>query len=75
MVKPSADFSVKSAQAPGPYRQALIKTISRGFDRVVCIINYSYNLCPILVSGLMLPEELQAWVTIFKKYMYLGSLL
>ena len=30
----AADFSVKSAQAPRPYRQALIKTIWRGSDRV-----------------------------------------
>ena len=33
--KPCAVFSVKTAQASGPYRQSLIKTISRGFDRVV----------------------------------------
>ena len=30
----TADFSVKSAQAPRPYRQALLKTIWRGSDRV-----------------------------------------
>ena len=33
----AADFSVKSAQAPRPYWQALIKTIWRGSDRVDCI--------------------------------------
>ena len=30
----AADLSVKSTQAPRPYRQALIKTIWRGSDRV-----------------------------------------
>ena len=34
MVKSCAVFSVKTAQASGPYMQALIKTISRVFDRV-----------------------------------------
>ena len=33
----AADCSAKSAQAPRPYRQALVKTIWRGLDRVcVC---------------------------------------
>ena len=35
----AADFSVKSAQAPRPYGQALIKTIWRGSDRVVPLVS------------------------------------
>ena len=39
----AADFSVKSAQAPRSYRQALIKTIWRRSDRLVVIERQAHH--------------------------------